>query len=179
MTLFEYVSNLTQNGSRVVMPRLVGCEQKTTIGEPGNLVSRVMWIHEPTFAERQEERENTGKQLKKAEGTLQRITTAAINSVNSEQWYRKCFQYCPPDVRNGAYSTDKDKWDLLLLDIVNEIANTMVNTAWTERASKGAQTILSMLQARVTAWQRQVTAKVEKEGEEGSTGGMQVTFNIT
>lgn len=165
MTLYEYINNITANGTRVILPRKLGIEQKTTLGEPGNMICKTMWVQEETRGTKRKKYDTFSDNMKKHEVILAQVTSAALNCIDSEQFYRKCFAYAPPDAKNGAY--EKEKWDMLLLDLACEISCRLSDVAYIERNSKGARIALDILQSRINAWQKRAVMRLNKSGEDG------------
>lgn len=107
------------------------------------------------------------------EQVLSRVTWTAFNACTPYQFYRHVMNVVPKDFQNGEYTGHEKEYTDLISDIVLEIANEMALTAYDERWSKGASTIITMLQTRVESWQKRFDATIDDSGEK-----LEVTIKV-
>lgn len=162
VTLLEYLNRLTENGTKINLPKKTKSKEYTTVeGDPklGKQVKVVM-IKQGSLNSRQID-----------EQILSRVTWTAFNACTPYQFYRHVINVVPKDFRNGDY--ESEAYTNLVSDIVLEIANEMARTAYDERWSKSASTIITMLQTRVESWQKRFDASIEDNCEK-----LEVTIKV-
>lgn len=103
--------------------------------------------------------------IKRDTTRLREISLGIISSNNAEEWYRICRLYCPVGTTIEDYSED---WIELYNDALVLVRNSLTKSLLQERASKSAQTLLSILERRDREhWQKDTTKTAEiKKGDE-------------
>lgn len=103
--------------------------------------------------------------IKRDTTRLREISLGIISSNNAEEWYRICRLNCPVGTTIEDYTDD---WIDLYNDTLALVRNSLTKSLLQERASKSAQTLLSILERRDKEhWQKDTTKTAEiKKGDE-------------
>lgn len=112
--------------------------------------------------------------IKRDTTRLREISLGIISSNNAEEWYRICRLYCPVGTTIEDYTDD---WCDLYNDALALVRNSLTKSLLQERASKSAQTLLSILERRDKEhWQKEAkstTVDINKE-----TNDIKVRFEV-
>lgn len=167
ITLFEYVSKLTENGSFIKLPSSITEEMESR--SAGR--SKGMFINIKTWREGKSE-EKRGRDLQRVE----KFTCLAISCDDSRMFYEHAKRIAPINARDEDY--DEEKWDDLFHHIVIEISSELFHYAFKERFHKSASNILTILQNRIKEWQKKATIQTNKAEGDSDTGiSVQVNIN--
>lgn len=110
--------------------------------------------------------------IKRDTQRLRRCSLGIVSCDSPEEWYRVCRRECPPGTIITEYAENAEEWEELFKDVNVLVRADLTRSLLTERNSKGAKTLIDVLERRDREhWQKdpkkiEVAATASKDAPE-------------